>query len=107
MPGAIATSGLVTRAPVGSIYQVSGDVGVAAPDIDTITAPESGKFNFVRIINTHATQNLLVSWDGGTTWTTIKPAHPPYDRFIHQETFLLKGSDAVTTYDVDGDYYVP
>lgn len=70
-------------------------VGVTAVVVRTF-AKES---RAIRIINRHASQNLLWSIDGGTTFETIGPTGK-MDEAIRAKSLQLKGSGTSTTYDV-------
>lgn len=72
-----------------------GTVGTSGVKIRTFT-PES---RAIRIVNLHASNNLLYSLDGGTTYETIGPKGL-INEALHAAELYLKGSDANTGYNV-------
>jgi len=70
------------------------NVGTVAATI-TLTATTCA----LLIENTHATQNILVSFDDGTTFKTLEPGDTlSVDTSI--SSFKIKGSGAATTYEI-------
>ncbi|KKM71542.1 hypothetical protein LCGC14_1429640 [marine sediment metagenome] len=72
-----------------------GSVGTSSTLIRTFRRQSRA----IRIQNRHASQNLLFSLDGGTTFETIGP-FGKIDEAYRGKTLHMKGSDTGTTYDV-------
>lgn len=77
----------------------NGTVGTVAA---TVTA--LGQLHSTRVQNTHAINDILISFDGAA-WKTIPPEKwlsVPTNAY----TFQIKGSAAGTTYEILNDYYL-
>lgn len=77
----------------------NGTVGTAAA---TITA--LGQMHSTRVMNTHAINNILISFDGAS-WKTVDPGRSlsvPTNAY----SFQIKGSAAATTYEILNHYYL-
>lgn len=78
---------------------------VNTPDVGTVgtTGTRVRKFSkesrAIKIVNLHATNNLLFSVDGGTIYETIGP-HGKIDVAVYCKELYLKGSAASTGYNV-------
>jgi len=82
------------KADAGTLEHDSGSVGTS-PTTQTPTVPA----NFILITNTHATQNILVSFDAGSSFYTIKAGISlslDTDKLI---SYQIKGSGASTTFE--------
>ena len=62
-----------------------------------VTVTPNSPANFILIDNTHATQNVLVSFDAGTTFKTIKPGVTLTLDVSQLKSYQIKGSAAGTT----------
>jgi len=79
------------RAP--AIDHFNGTIGTVATTISLTAITVS-----LLIENTHSTNNILISFDEGSTWKTLGPGDSlSMDTAI--EEFDIKGSDADTTYE--------
>ncbi|MCD6163573.1 MAG: hypothetical protein J7K40_14325 [candidate division Zixibacteria bacterium] len=78
----------------------NGNAGVAPTEITVSEMLQS-----CLVHNTHASQTLSVSFDGGTAWTTFNP-----DQSIsvpdNSYSFHVKGSAANTSYEIINVYYI-
>jgi len=72
----------------------NGSVGTAAA---TVTLAATGVALLIE--NTHAAQNILVSFDAGTTWKTLNP-NDTLSVDTSMSSFQIKGSAAATTYEI-------
>ena len=74
-------------------------------DTVAVTITPSDMLQSSLIHNTHTSQTLSASFDGGTTYTTIDPDQ---SLSIHDNSysFMVKGSAAATTYEILNVYYL-
>ena len=72
--------------------------------VDTTITPTS-QLESVIIKNTHAAQDILVSFDGGTTYKTIGHGETE-DITTNAYSYILKGGGAATTYESLISYYL-
>ena len=91
---------VVNQEYTGTKFQDNGTVG-AAP-ATTITATVNFKFKSLFVRDTHAGNNLLISFDGGTKWTTIYPGEG-LNFPLNQTSVQVKGSAAGTTWEAVGE----
>ena len=76
------------------------------PDISTVSTAYVLVRTFkkesraMKIVNTHSSQDLLFSLDGGTTGRTIGP-HGKIDEAHRAKTLMVKGGGAGTGYNID------
>ncbi len=85
---------LITQTAIGTPTHFSGTVGTTP--VDTVTPASTTKS--ILIENTHATQNILISLDGGSNWKTIRP-YGVLSLDVAVTSFQVKGSGASTTYE--------
>ena len=62
-----------------------------------VTVTPSSPANFILITNTHGTQSVLVSFDAGTTFFTIKAGVTLSLDVSRLKSYQIKGSAAGTT----------
>ncbi|KKN53505.1 hypothetical protein LCGC14_0602020 [marine sediment metagenome] len=74
----------------------AGSVGTAA--VLAVTFKKKSKA--IRLVNLHATNNLLYSLDGGSNYFTIGP-NGSIDRAYRVNTLHVKGSGSSTGYDLE------
>lgn len=81
-------------------YHANGTVDGTGGLVD-LTYLKDGKTlaDFITIQNTHATASLLISFDNGTTFATIK-AGASFDLEWRLASVFLKSSAAATTYEI-------
>lgn len=77
-----------------SVEHFNGSIGTTATTITPAGNPVSFLIN-----NTHASQNILVSFDAGTTFFTIKAGFS-LSVDTSASSFQIKGSAATTTYEI-------
>ena len=62
-----------------------------------VTVTPASPANFILVSNTHATQNVLISFDAGTTFFTIKAGLSLAVDVSQLKSYQIKGSAAGTT----------
>lgn len=77
------------------LRHASGSVGTVAEKVSI----NRGLGQYIRLSNTHATQGLQVSFDGGRSYYTISAGDPPLDVVALFHFFYVKGTGASTTYE--------
>lgn len=81
-----------------------GDKYTGVPAQSVGTSPDRYTFDkesrAIKLVNLHATNNLLYSIDGGTNYFTMGP-HGGIDRAYRAKTLDVKGSGASTGYDLE------
>lgn len=80
---------------IGFMYHLNGSVGTTSSVVNFTEYT-----NQIMIYNTHATNTLYVSFDSGSNWFNV-----PYGSTLSFDectvkSFLVKGSDASTTYQI-------
>ena len=77
------------------LRHASGSVGTVAEKVSV----NRGLGQYIRISNTHATQDFQISFNGGRDYYTIASGDPPLDVVALFHFFYVKGSGASTTYE--------
>lgn len=95
----MATEGIATEATLaktipGAPTVFSGSVGTTPTTTITPATPTKS----ILLENTHATQNILISFDAGSNWKTVGPKGV-YSIDCAVSSFQVKGSGDATTYE--------
>jgi hypothetical protein len=53
----------------------------------------------ISLVNTHATQDMFLSFDGGSHQITLKRLGGSFNEYVNIDRFWLKGSGADTTWE--------
>jgi hypothetical protein len=83
-------------------FHINGSVGAGVEQI-TLTKMVNGlpaHADHFYIRSTHAAQHILISFDGGTSFFTLKFGDPPLKVDWRVESLHIKGSGAATTYEI-------
>ena len=82
---------------------IAGNVGVLPARINFTFTGSATATTTVYIENTHATQNLFVSFNGGTSYKTLVPGQN-YSIDIKTTFIIVYGSGVATTYEISYVY---